>query len=158
MRPPDRFTRRSVLTRAAVGLTGGVFASLLAACSSSSPTISAPTSAPAAPTTAPAAGATSKPAAAATTAPAAASSGGRGTGGNLRVLMWQGPTIINSHLSQGTKDFIAARFCCDPLMTVGADGKSSPVLAAEVPSKDNGGLSADGTTVTYKLKPGIEWS
>lgn len=72
--------------------------------------------------------------------------------------MWQGPTIINSHLSQGTKDFIAARFCCDPLMTVSGDGTFSPVLAAEVPSKDNGGLSADGTTVTYKLKQGIKWA
>ena len=72
--------------------------------------------------------------------------------------MWQGPTIINSHLSQGTKDYIAARFCCDPLMTVSGDGTFSPVLAAEVPSKDNGGLSADGTTVTYKLKQGIKWA
>jgi peptide/nickel transport system substrate-binding protein len=158
MRPPDRFTRRSVLTKAAVGLTGGVFASLLAACSSGSPTISAPTSAAAAPTTAPAAAATSKPAAGATTAPAAASSGGRGAGGSLRVLMWQGPTITNAHLSQGTKDYIAARFCCDPLMTVSADGKFSPVLVTDVPSKDNGGLSADGTSVTYKLKPGIKWA
>jgi peptide/nickel transport system substrate-binding protein len=168
MRPPERFTRRSVLSRATLGLTGGVLASLLAACSSSSaPAINSPTSAPAAgPTTAPAAGATSKPAAAATTAPAAgattapaaAASGGRGSGGNLRILMWQGPTIINSHLSQGTKDFIAARFCCEPLMTVSADGKFSPVLASDVPSKDNGGLSSDGTTVTYKLKPGIKWA
>lgn len=34
----------------------------------------------------------------------------------------------------------------------------SPVLATEVPSKDNGGLSADGTSVTYKLKPGVMWA
>jgi peptide/nickel transport system substrate-binding protein len=43
-------------------------------------------------------------------------------------------------------------------MTVGGDGSFSPVLAAEVPSKDNGGLGADGQTVTYKLKPGIKWA
>ena len=43
-------------------------------------------------------------------------------------------------------------------MTVGADGTFSPVLAAEVPSKDNGGLGADGKTVTYKLKPGVKWA
>jgi len=30
--------------------------------------------------------------------------------------------------------------------------------AAEVPSADNGGVSADGTTVTWKLKPCIFWS
>ncbi|MBV9135239.1 MAG: peptide ABC transporter substrate-binding protein [Chloroflexi bacterium] len=161
MQPPDRFTRRTVLTRATLGLTGGVLASLLAACSSSGPAISAPT-------TAPATGATSKPAtapttaaapaAAPTTAPATTASGSRGAGGPLRVLMWQGPTILNAHLAQGTKDSIASRFQMEPLMTVGADGTLSAVLAAEVPSKDNGGLSADGKTVTYKLKQGIKWA
>ncbi|MBV9326397.1 MAG: peptide ABC transporter substrate-binding protein [Chloroflexi bacterium] len=167
MRPPERFTRRTVLTRTAVGLTGGAIASLLAACTSAGPSISAPTSAPAAaPTSPPAAAATSKPAAAApttaaaaapTTAPAAAG-GARGSGAPLKILMWQGPTILNVHLAQGTKDTIASRFGMEPLMTVGADGSFSPVLAAEVPSKDNGGLGADGQTVTYKLKPGIKWA
>jgi peptide/nickel transport system substrate-binding protein len=33
-----------------------------------------------------------------------------------------------------------------------------PELAAEVPSTDNGGVSADGLTVTWKLKPCIFWS
>jgi peptide/nickel transport system substrate-binding protein len=170
MRPADRFSRRSVLARAAVGLTGGAIASLLAACSSSGPAISAPTTAPApAPTSPPAAasGATSKPAVAApTTAPASAptaaaapaAAGARGVGGPLKVLMWQGPTILNPMLSQGTKDLIAARFCTEPLMTVSPDGQFSPVLAVEVPSKDNGGVAADGKTVTYKLKPGIKWA
>jgi peptide/nickel transport system substrate-binding protein len=173
MQPPDRFTRRTVLTRATLGLTGGVIASLLAACSSSGPSISAPTTAPAAaPTSPPAAAATSKPAAAAPTTAAAAApttasaatsapataGGARPTGAPLRVLMWQGPTITNRHLAQGTKDAIAARFCNEPLLTVGPDGSFSPVLAAEVPSKDNGGLAADGKTVTYKLKQGVKWA
>ena len=72
--------------------------------------------------------------------------------------MWQGPTILNPHLTQGSKDFIAARFCCEPLLTVSGDGKFSPVLAAEVPSQENGGLGADGKTVTYKLKAGVKWA
>jgi peptide/nickel transport system substrate-binding protein len=147
-----------------VGLTGGVLASLISACSSSAPSLSAPTAAatakPAAagaPTSAPAAAAaTTAPAPAATKAPAAA--GARGSGGNLKILMWQGPTILNPHLSQGTKDGIAARFCCEPLMTASGEGKFSPVLATEVPSKENGGLGADGKTVTYKLKPGVKWA
>src|SRR5438128_879572 len=161
--PPQGFTRRTLISRVSVGLTGGVLASLISACSSGAPSLSAPTAAAtakpagAAPTSAPAAGApTSAQGAAATSAPAA--SGGRGAGGSLRVLMWQGPTILNPHLSQGTKDNIAARFCCEPLMSVSADGKFSPILAAEVPSKENGGLGADGKTVTYKLKPGVKWA
>src|SRR5258708_6757679 len=157
--PPEGFTRRTLITRVTVGLTGGVLASLISACSSAAPSLSAPTAAAATKpaTSAPAApAAASAPASAATTAPAAA--GARGAGGNLKVLMWQGPTILNPHLSQGTKDYIAARFCCEPLMTVSGDGKFSPVLAAEVPSKENGGLGADGKTVTYKLKAGVKWA
>ncbi len=72
--------------------------------------------------------------------------------------MWQGPTILNQHLSQGTKDSIAARFMCEPLMTCSADGTFTPILADEVPSMQNGGLGSDGKTVTYKLKPGIKWA
>src|SRR6266851_2520164 len=82
MPTPEGFTRRALLARTALGLTGGALASLLAACSSAAPSISAPTSA-----------------AASTTA-------------------------------------------------------AAPV----VPSKENGGLGADGKTVTYKLKPGIKWA
>ncbi len=158
--PPEGFTRRTLISRVTVGLTGGVLASLISACSSPAPSLSAPTAAKpaaAAPTSAPAAAAaTTALAPAATTAPAAA--GVRGAGGNLKVLMWQGPTILNSHLSQGTKDGIAARFCGEPLMTASGDGKFTAALAAEVPSKENGGLAADGKTVTYKLKPGIKWA
>src|SRR5215468_3507786 len=162
MRLAGGFTRRTLLTRTAMALTGSAFASLLSACASPAPSIGAPTSVAGAPaTTAPAA--TSKPAAAPTTAPAAtsapaAASGGRATGGPLKILMWQGPTILNTHLSQGTKDSIAGRFCCEPLMTAAADGTLSSVLATEVPSKENGGISADGKTVTYRLKQGIRWA
>ena len=74
------------------------------------------------------------------------------------MLLWQAPTILNPHLSQGTKDYIAARCCTEPLMTVDGDGKFAPVLAAEVPSAANGGVSPDGKSVTYKLKPGVKWA
>ena len=32
-----------------------------------------------------------------------------------------------------------------------------PILAAEIPSKENGGLSADGRAVTWKLKKNVQW-
>ncbi len=31
-------------------------------------------------------------------------------------------------------------------------------MAQQVPTKDNGGISADGLSYTYKLKPGLKWS
>jgi len=40
------------------------------------------------------------------------------------------------------------------------DDKNQPVLelAAEVPAADNGGLSADGKTIVYKLRDDVKWS
>ena len=37
------------------------------------------------------------------------------------------------------------------------DGNLKLVLAAEIPSIQNGGLAADGKSVTWKLKPGVKW-
>ena len=36
-------------------------------------------------------------------------------------------------------------------------GNMVPVLAREVPSVQNGGLTRDGTAVTWKLKRGVQW-
>src|SRR5262249_17377380 len=78
--------------------------------------------------------------------------------GVLKVLYWQAPTIVNPHLSQGTKDYHASRVVLEPLLTTDAAGVFTPVLAAEVPSRTNGGLSSDGKSVTYKLKQGLKWA
>ncbi|RIK46919.1 MAG: peptide ABC transporter substrate-binding protein, partial [Chloroflexi bacterium] len=67
------------------------------------------------------------------------------------------PTILNPHLSTGTKDFDAARVAYEPLADFDVDGNGMPVLAQEMPSLDNGGVSADGTTVTWKLREGVTW-
>jgi peptide/nickel transport system substrate-binding protein len=91
--------------------------------------------------------------------PARAAMGGkRGEAGVLKLLYWQSPTIVNPHLAQGVKDYHASRLCLEPLLTATAAGVFSPVLAAEVPSRANGGLSADGRSVTYKLKQGVKWA
>src|SRR5207253_2357342 len=37
------------------------------------------------------------------------------------------------------------------------NGNLAPILAAEIPSIQNGGLSADARSVTWKLKPGVKW-
>jgi peptide/nickel transport system substrate-binding protein len=127
----------------------------------------APTTAPAAPTTAPAAAAkpTTAPAAPApTTAPtgAAATSafpkGQRGQGGTLHILYWQAPTILNEHLAQGTKDQDASRLVLEPLAASGPDGVPVAVLAAEIPTVDNGGVSKDQKTITWKLRQDVKWS
>jgi peptide/nickel transport system substrate-binding protein len=78
-------------------------------------------------------------------------------GGRLRLLWWQAPTILNGHLAAGTKDYDAARVVYEPLAAFNRDGEFVPILAAEIPSLDNGGLARDGTAVTWHLKKDVVW-
>ena len=81
----------------------------------------------------------------------------RGGGGPLRTLWWQAPTLLNPHFATGTKDQDASRIFYEPLAAFDPDGNVVPVLAAEVPSVQNGGLAADLTAVTWRLKKGVTW-
>jgi len=82
----------------------------------------------------------------------------RGQGGTLRLLYWQAPTVVNPHLSIGTKDLSASRIVYEPLASFDKDGRLIPLLAAEVPTLENGGVAADGRSVTWKLKSGVKWA
>ncbi|WP_205369480.1 peptide ABC transporter substrate-binding protein [Thermoleptolyngbya sp. PKUAC-SCTB121] len=76
----------------------------------------------------------------------------------LKLLYWQAPTILNPHLSNGFKDSEASRITLEPLASYDAGGNLIPILAADVPTLENGGVVADGRSVTWKLKPGLKWS
>src|SRR6185436_12849545 len=76
----------------------------------------------------------------------------RGGGGPLKVLWWQAPTLLNPHFATGTKDQDACRIFYEPLAGFDPDGNLVPALATEVPSRENGGVSKDGTTITWNLK------
>src|SRR6185437_10690933 len=80
-----------------------------------------------------------------------------GGGGTLKMLFWQGATLLNPHFAVGTKDQEGARIFYEPLAAWDPDGNLIPVLAAEIPDIENGGIAADGTSVTWKLKKGVEW-
>ncbi len=81
----------------------------------------------------------------------------RGGGGPLKILMWQGPTLLNPHFGSGAKDLEGARVFYETLARFDADGNLVPVLAAEIPRRDNGSIAADGRSVVWKLKPGVQW-
>ncbi|WCR10036.1 peptide ABC transporter substrate-binding protein [Paracoccus stylophorae] len=96
--------------------------------------------------------------AAATLSLAPAAMAERGADGQVNIIMWQAPSTMNLYLSSGTKDIIAASMTLEPLASFTPDGKLTPRLAAELPSLENGGISEDLKTVTWKLKEGIKWS
>ncbi|MCX7789525.1 MAG: ABC transporter substrate-binding protein, partial [Chloroflexaceae bacterium] len=131
----------------------------LAACGGAPPA-QAPTSPPATPTAA--AAATAVPTVAATAAPAPteapAARPGRGEGDTLRILYWQAPTILNTHLAVGTKDVDASRLVLEPLAAIDPEGNFVPLLAEEIPTAENGGVAQDFTSITWKLRKDIKWS
>jgi len=81
----------------------------------------------------------------------------RGGGGALKVLWWQGATLLQPHFANGTKDQEGSRIFYEPLAVWDNDANLVPILAAEIPTRENGGLSADGLTVVWKLKKGVTW-
>ena len=81
----------------------------------------------------------------------------RGGGGPLKVLWWQGPTLLNPHFAVGTKDQDAARLFYEPLANWDGDGNLKPVLASSIPGREDGTLAPDGKSVTWKLKQGVTW-
>jgi peptide/nickel transport system substrate-binding protein len=82
----------------------------------------------------------------------------RGADGNVNVLYWQAPSILNPYLSSGTKDVEASSLILDGLAGFDEKGVVFPRLAESIPTVENGGISADLTQITWKLKPGLLWS
>ena len=82
----------------------------------------------------------------------------RGSSGNVNVIYWQAPSILNPYLSGGTKDLEASSLVLDPLVKFNQNGEMVAALVESVPTVANGGFSADFKTITYKLKRGLKWS
>lgn len=82
----------------------------------------------------------------------------RGADGHVNVIYWQAPSILNPFLSGGTKDIESASLVIEPLARYNEKGELVPYLAAEIPTVENGGVSADLTSITWKIAPGLLWS
>jgi peptide/nickel transport system substrate-binding protein len=84
--------------------------------------------------------------------------GERGRDGEVRIIYWQAPSILNPFLSGGTKDLEAASLVIEPLVRFDNNGAMVPWLVDEIPTVGNGGVSEDLTSITWKLSEGITWS
>ena len=82
----------------------------------------------------------------------------RGSSGHVNIIYWQAPSTLNPYLSGGTKELESASLVLEPLARYNEKGAMVPWLAESVPTVENGGVSADLTTITWKLKPGLKWS
>ena len=77
----------------------------------------------------------------------------RGSDGNLKIIYWQAPSILNPYLSGGTKDIEASSMILEPLANYDEKGNMVPTLAEAIPEP-----AADLKSITWKLKPGVVWS
>ena len=82
----------------------------------------------------------------------------RGTDGEVKLTFPQAVSIMNPYLSSGTKDVIAGSMVVEPLAGIDDQGNLVAKLAVEIPTVENGGVSADLTSITWKLIPGLLWS
>jgi peptide/nickel transport system substrate-binding protein len=81
----------------------------------------------------------------------------RGGGGDLRILMWDAPTLLHPHFGRGLRDLTASRLFYEPLAAPTPDGAFAPVLAEEMPTVKNGGVAKDGQWVIWRLKRKVAW-
>ncbi len=82
----------------------------------------------------------------------------RASDGNVSIIYWQAPSILNPYLSSGTKDIESSSLVIEPLGRYTETGAMVPYLAKEIPTVANGGVSSDLKSITWKLKDGIMWS
>jgi peptide/nickel transport system substrate-binding protein len=118
-----------------------VLSLVLAACAPSQPTGASP--------------APGSPAAAATATAAPTPK----QGGTIRITTNQEPDTLNPLFGGGLRvanTVIQSVF--NGLWVPNEKGEYEPDLAAEVPTVQNGGVSADGKTVTVKLKNNVKWA
>ena len=84
--------------------------------------------------------------------------GERGRDGEVKIIYWQAPSILNPYLSGGTKDLESASLVIEPLGRYDETGALVAFLAEDIPTVENGGVSEDLKSITWKLKSGLLWS
>jgi len=85
------------------------------------------------------------------------------TGGTLNMLGAGDVDYMDPNISYYSVGYLNLRMWSRQLFTYPADPGSDntkPVadLATEIPTKDNGGISADGKTYTIHIRPGAQWN
>jgi len=82
----------------------------------------------------------------------------RGSDGNVSIIYWQAPSILNPFLSGGTKDTESSSLVIEPLARYDEKGQIIPWLVDDIPTVGNGGISEDLTSITWNITPGLVWS
>lgn len=79
-------------------------------------------------------------------------------GGIADFLLYEDPDSLNPWVGSTSIALQVSSAIMDGLTYNDPDGSFQPALAAELPTLENGGVSEDLSTITWKLKPDLLWS
>jgi peptide/nickel transport system substrate-binding protein len=75
----------------------------------------------------------------------------------MRIAFPIDPSTLNTIYEDSPYEYNLGCMIFSGLTTVGSHDDAVPDLAETVPSRANGGISADGLTIIYHLRPGLRW-
>jgi peptide/nickel transport system substrate-binding protein len=78
-------------------------------------------------------------------------------GGTVRHLLYEDPDTMNFVIGGTSIGRQIYQTVVEGLVYVDPDGEFQPLLAEEIPTEANGGITDDGLTVTWRLKQGVTW-
>ena len=76
----------------------------------------------------------------------------------LRIVTPQDFVTLNPHLYAATSLSMLSELTMAYFVRYDHRGHPYPELVTEIPSQENGGISADGRTITWHLRRGVRWS
>ena len=82
----------------------------------------------------------------------------RASDGQVNLIFWQAPSILNPYLSGGIKDIESASLVLEPLARYDETGAMVPWLVDEIPTIENGDVSDDFKSITWRLSDDLTWS
>lgn len=87
-----------------------------------------------------------------------ASVGVSAKGGRIIVMNQQEPNMINNYLDSMMSTLDVSQLTWGGLLQLDHNWNLIPDLATVKPTLENGGISKDGLTYTWKLRKGVKWS
>ncbi|MBV8726958.1 MAG: peptide ABC transporter substrate-binding protein [Candidatus Eremiobacteraeota bacterium] len=79
---------------------------------------------------------------------------------SVRFDLAADPANLNplfAHQDAASVELQVARLAFEPFIDLDEHGHPQPALLSVVPSRKNGGISADGRTIVYHLRPAVKW-
>jgi len=80
--------------------------------------------------------------------------------GSVRFDLAADPATLNplfAHQDASSVELQVGRLAFEPFVDIDERGRAQPALLSRIPSQENGDLSADGRTITYRLRQNVKW-